>query len=626
MIAADARVGEEDLGWYASVADTLLRYEHIGANRHYGWLAEQASCDWLLLLDGDEIVSDALLQALPELAADRKIEQYSSPIHWPWPTPVERLVSEPWASDRRLRLIRNDGRLAFHGRKHALALDDFPTRHLDQELAVHHLDLLLASEGQRAAKVLRYDDEAFGMMTAQGRPFNEAFYLPERAPSTETAPLTASDRERIAAALARVGEAPEPPSRVDPHELALSKRNEINRFWALARPDGYAGSVRVEQPLPRFTAGATIENIWVRVRNDGDWPWRWGLDRPPLVRLGVRWRREDGEMIEMPSRSPFPCTVEPGAVELVAVSVQAPDEPGHYELLIDVVHENVRWFDVGTPEPVEVAPSVTAELEVLALVNGHVVSLESVRALRAAAGRPNALLGALAGMPDAAVSELDPALRELLCDHGSDPWAPDVATLAEIAALVRRTRPGAVLELGSGVTTVLLAALMRELHAERAVGAVVALEHDPHWRNVARDALAARCLAGVASVHSIRAPAAGNSTRAAYEPTENAMAALRAAPPELVIIHGQDAARATHIRSLSLAQQFARADATLLLDHALRDAELLLAEQWSHRDDVVVEGIALTGNGILIGRLPGRPAARSARRLLGLLRRVSARA
>ena len=53
IVAADARVGADDLGHYALVADRVLRYEHFGANRHWSWLTAQASADWLLLLDGE---------------------------------------------------------------------------------------------------------------------------------------------------------------------------------------------------------------------------------------------------------------------------------------------------------------------------------------------------------------------------------------------------------------------------------------------------------------------------------------------------------------------------------------------------------------------------------------------
>ena len=93
LIAADMRVSAEELGWYDSVADTLVRYEDIGADRHYSWLADQACGDWLFLLDGDELPSEALIEALRTLVGDRRIAQYSLPIHWPWPDARHRHLS-----------------------------------------------------------------------------------------------------------------------------------------------------------------------------------------------------------------------------------------------------------------------------------------------------------------------------------------------------------------------------------------------------------------------------------------------------------------------------------------------------------------------------------------------------
>jgi len=201
IVAADSRVGATDLGHYAEIADVLLRYEHCGANRHWPWLAEQAGGDWLLLLDGDELASTALVAALPDLVADRRIRQYSLPIHWVWPDPGSRLAGEPWGTDRRLRLVRNDGRLAFAARKHAMVEPDGPIRMLD-ELPTYHIDLLLPDRQRREAKVRRYDAELFGLLTPEGAPFNAAFYLPEGGEHA-THPLPAADADQVRRALGR---------------------------------------------------------------------------------------------------------------------------------------------------------------------------------------------------------------------------------------------------------------------------------------------------------------------------------------------------------------------------------------------------------------------------------------
>lgn len=624
VVAADARVGAGDLGWYATVADTLLRYEHIGPNRHFSWLAEQARGDWLLLLDGDELVSAAFVAALPELVEDARIEQYSVPIDWPWPDPGRRLVSEPWGSDRRARLIRNNGGTAFHGRKHALAVDRFPQRFLDGAPTVHHLDLLLRTAAEREEKVTRYEGQQFGLMTPEGQPFNRAFYLPESDPQASLAACAPSEGERIAAALARLRDPGPAPPPVEPGSVPLADRAEISRRWAHAAPPAgaYAGEVRVTAAPPRFTAGAGGHVVWVRARNDSDVPWRWGLDQPPLIRLGSGWRDAAGRVQLMPERAPFPCSVEPGAEELVAVTVTAPDEPGDYELLIDVVHEHVRWFEIATPHPVRVEPSTAARLAALP----RIAPLAQVRALRRDAGRRDALVDDLVGTGAPHPSEpLEPALRSRLEGLATGGWALDEPILAEIAALVRAERPATALELGSGTSTVLLSVLMRELHGDAAAGTVVSLEQDPHWAAQTRAALAARGLEAIASVHHVPIGEPSPGTPHCYLPTPEATAALEAAAPQLVLVDGPTLdSGASRVGAVDLAAPFVRDGALLLLDDALRDAELLVAERWAARPDLTVAGITLIGKGLLVGRFSAS-APRKERWLKRLLPRSGGR-
>ena len=201
IVAADARVESSDLGHYADVADVLVRFEHVGANRHWPWLVEQAGGDWVMVIDGDEMPSAALISALPDLLADRRVSQYWLPVHWSWPTTDTRLDEEPWASNRGLRLMRNAPGLAFAARKHALVHSDPPLRFVD-ECPIYHLDLLIPDRARREAKVRRYDGELFGLLTPEGMPFNEAFYFPEaRSAALRTARVPVDDALRIAAAL-----------------------------------------------------------------------------------------------------------------------------------------------------------------------------------------------------------------------------------------------------------------------------------------------------------------------------------------------------------------------------------------------------------------------------------------
>ena len=66
------------------------------------------------------------------------------------------------------------------------------------------------------------------------------------------------------------------------------------------------------------------------------------------VHLAWRWRAEDGRLLDVgePPRLVGPAwRAQPGATQVLTVSVPAPDAPGRCELEIRAVQEHVRWFD-----------------------------------------------------------------------------------------------------------------------------------------------------------------------------------------------------------------------------------------------------------------------------------------
>jgi hypothetical protein len=76
VVGADDRTSETDLDWYHSVADRLVTFPFTGQNQFRGWLRGQASSDWLLFIDGDEIVSHGLIEGIGSLLDDRRIAAY----------------------------------------------------------------------------------------------------------------------------------------------------------------------------------------------------------------------------------------------------------------------------------------------------------------------------------------------------------------------------------------------------------------------------------------------------------------------------------------------------------------------------------------------------------------------
>lgn len=340
VIAVDDRAGPDVEAALASVADRMLRYPYAEpVDRPLAWIHAQCSCDWVLTIDDDEIPSQALLDLLPELANARDVTHYWLPRRWLYPTPDRYLDARPWRPDYQPRLVLKDPRvLSFTPETHVPVKAIGPSRYLEQPL--YHLDTVLNSRESRAAKAVRYERLHPGKRVA-GRPLNEAFYLPEdRDPPTAVVPP--EDLALIADVLGAAE--PEP---VTPH-VEAGRREEIDRWWSGGPLADYAARLSLVEEVPPLRTGAS-ETVDVRVENLGSQPWRWGGD----IRLGSRWRAGD-TAVEGEHR-PLPADVPPGGSEIVPLPL-VPPLPGRWTLEVDLVHEQVRWFD----QPLRVEATVEA--------------------------------------------------------------------------------------------------------------------------------------------------------------------------------------------------------------------------------------------------------------------------
>lgn len=342
LVAVDSRAGVSELGDYAAIADRVLRYERGQTHSALAWLHAQCRGDWVLVLAGDEVPGTELVAALPELVSRRDALQYSFTLRWLWPDPAQWLAGAPWHPDFHARLVRNDGTLRFLGRKHELARPVLPHRFCD--LPLWHLNLLVLEEEERRAKVERNVGERAGLVAEGGAELNTAFYLPEdsESPLLETVPEPDAIEIRRVLEAKTAGAAP-------PADVPLATRAEIEPLWAgrELEPEAFAATIEPLSAAPLRLAPGEQCTIYVRVRNEGDERWPWGLDHPPLFRLGFRWHPDGIE-----GRAGFPCDVPPGEERIVPVALAAPEIPGSYRLELSVLLEGVRWF--GEPCLLEV--------------------------------------------------------------------------------------------------------------------------------------------------------------------------------------------------------------------------------------------------------------------------------
>lgn len=103
-------------------------------------------------------------------------------------------------------------------------------------------------------------------------------------------------------------------------------------------------------------AGQTAP-VRAAITNDSTHSWPAGQ----LVRLGNHWHR-DGEAVRWnDGRADLPDDLAPGVTIELELPVVAPDEPGRYELELDVVQEAVSWWADAGSTPARAAVDVVPD-------------------------------------------------------------------------------------------------------------------------------------------------------------------------------------------------------------------------------------------------------------------------
>jgi hypothetical protein len=354
VLAVDRNGGEEVLETCADLADRRLTYElERSPVWLVGWVMHQCRGDWILRLDDDEVPSAALLDALPELIADRYPTVVQLDRRWLYETPDRYITTFPWSLEHQPRLLRNVPSLwRFEGRVHMSGRWLGEVRTTD--LAMYHLLLLTSSIEDRRAKREWYEGLVPGLAVEEF-PI-EDMYVPEELEGVETAAVPDEDRSLIAPILT-----PEPVAPVPGNGAAVEEatRRDI-ALYNTDRPlseGAYRARIEFIRPRPEVPPGV-LRHFELYVDNLGDELWRPADGTPPEIHLGWRWRdlRSDRHLREE-GRFPFAETVRPGQRTRLPILVRTPSVPGRYALELDVVHEHVRWFECTAETEVTVDPA-----------------------------------------------------------------------------------------------------------------------------------------------------------------------------------------------------------------------------------------------------------------------------
>lgn len=215
---------------------------------------------------------------------------------------------------------------------------------------------------------------------------------------------------------------------------------------------------------------------------------------------------------------------------------------------------------------------------------------------------------------DRAMLDGDAAFARLP-DHAFTPYSMEPATLAVLKAMVSAVRPRLVVEFGSGISTVVLAAHLAALAGDGEPPHLVSIDQSETFAAATRDLLDRAGVAGLVTL-LVAEPAEmtvhGRHTRCYGLDAARLAETLAGRSVNLVVIDGPvaggpDGDAAARFATVPLLRSVAAPGAPFVLDDALRDGELEIARVWAALPYVEIHGLKAVGKGLLVGRFRSQP-------------------
>ena len=188
-------------------------------------------------------------------------------------------------------------------------------------------------------------------------------------------------------------------------------------------------------------------------------------------------------------------------------------------------------------------------------------------------------------------------------------WAMTVAAIDFLLNQVERIRPHAILEFGSGASTLALACMMRRLHGASKTPHIFSVEQSPQYVQQIESRLRLHGLHE--SVRFMTAPliyqVIQNVRTDCYQLRDQDLHKFFGpSKPDLVVVDGPAADYGCRFGTIPLVRNFLSDHAWIYMDDALRDSELSIADWWDRLGYVKDCGILWLGKGVLTARLNSR--------------------
>jgi SAM-dependent methyltransferase/predicted O-methyltransferase YrrM len=209
-----------------------------------------------------------------------------------------------------------------------------------------------------------------------------------------------------------------------------------------------------------------------------------------------------------------------------------------------------------------------------------------------------------------------PELERLMASETLGGWALCAETVEYLIEKIEEDRPSAILEFGSGTSSLALAWIMTRLHGDSSMPRVYSIDQSADHIEQTRAVLERHHLVGTVRFHhaELVLQTIGSRVARCYNLTgevlEQFFGGVR---PDLILIDGPAGESGIRFGTVPLVSEFVDPNAVVIVDDGLRDSELDTADQWNRLGYVRWEGIRWEGKGLLSGRV--RPALPASTRL-----------
>lgn len=184
-------------------------------------------------------------------------------------------------------------------------------------------------------------------------------------------------------------------------------------------------------------------------------------------------------------------------------------------------------------------------------------------------------------------------------------WTLDIDTLNFLVQSVKKKQPQAILEFGSGISTICFAYLMKELYPASVVPRVFSIEQDQSCLESVHQRLAGLGLEK--TVRLLLMPLKqqtieGVTANCYYLLSQPLDTLIEGTKPDFILVDGPSGKRMTRFGTLPMIKNHVSDDACFYVDDSLRNDELNIARRWQELPYMVLDGVYMFGKGLLKGK------------------------